>query len=59
MEGNLPAGVTSFVGRKAELAETKKLLGIARLVTLTGLGGVGKSRLALRVAHAVRRAFPG
>ncbi|MBO3747209.1 LuxR family transcriptional regulator [Streptosporangiaceae bacterium NEAU-GS5] len=59
MEGNLPAGVTSFVGRKTDLAETKKLLGIARLVTLTGLGGVGKSRLALRVAHAVRRAFPG
>ncbi|GAA5073840.1 putative ATPase [Thermocatellispora tengchongensis] len=55
----LPAEVTSFVGRRAELAEIKRLLGVSRLVTLTGLGGVGKSRLALRAARAVRRSFPG
>ncbi|GLW10497.1 hypothetical protein Misp01_56250 [Microtetraspora sp. NBRC 13810] len=55
---NLPAEVTSFVGRRAELAEIKRLLGVSRLVTLTGLGGVGKSRLAMRAARAVHRSFP-
>ncbi|MEV7096652.1 LuxR C-terminal-related transcriptional regulator [Amycolatopsis sp. NPDC051045] len=56
--GNLPAELTSFVGRRNELAEAKRLLSAARLVTLTGAGGVGKTRLALRVAADVRRAFP-
>lgn len=56
--GNLPAELTSFVGRRLELAEAKRLLAAARLVTLTGAGGVGKTRLALRVAAEVRRAFP-
>ncbi|PBC39575.1 protein kinase [Rhodococcus sp. ACS1] len=55
--GNLPLEVTSFVGRRRELAETKKMLSGARLVTLTGIGGVGKTRLALRVATDSRRAF--
>ncbi|ADJ45112.1 LuxR family transcriptional regulator fused with ATPase domain [Amycolatopsis mediterranei S699] len=56
--GNLPAELTSFVGRRHELGEAKRLLATARLVTLTGAGGVGKTRLALRVAADVRRAFP-
>ncbi|ETK34717.1 ATP-binding protein [Microbispora sp. ATCC PTA-5024] len=55
----LPAEVTSFVGRRHELAEVKRLLTGSHVVTLTGVGGVGKSRLALRVAMDVRRAFPG
>ena len=46
----LPAEVTSFVGREAELAQLAKLLDTARLVTVTGPGGVGKTRLALRAA---------
>jgi predicted ATPase len=56
---NLPAEVTGFVGRRAELAEARRLLGLARLVTLTGLGGVGKSRLAVQAAQEVARSFPG
>ncbi|WP_205315244.1 ATP-binding protein [Nonomuraea lactucae] len=54
---NLPADLTSFVGRKRELAEIKRLLSVSRLVTLTGVGGVGKTRLALRAATDQRRAF--
>ncbi|MFE3448276.1 ATP-binding protein [Nonomuraea sp. NPDC059194] len=53
----LPAELTSFVGRRHEIAEVKRLLGGSRLVTLLGVGGVGKTRLALRVAADVRRAF--
>jgi predicted ATPase/DNA-binding CsgD family transcriptional regulator len=56
--GNLPAEVTSFVGRRQEIAEVKRLLARSRLVTLTGAGGVGKTRLAVRVAGQLRRAFP-
>src|SRR5437764_485252 len=55
--GNLPAELSSFVGRRRELSEIRRLLSSARLVTLTGFGGVGKSRLALRVAADVRRSF--
>lgn len=57
--GNLPASTTGFVGRKQDLAEVKRLLAKARLVTLTGVGGVGKTRLALHVAADLRRAFTG
>ncbi|MFD9970007.1 LuxR C-terminal-related transcriptional regulator [Streptomyces sp. NPDC059017] len=53
----LPPELTSFVGRRRETEEVKALLSTARLVTLTGPGGVGKTRLALRVARRVRRAF--
>jgi hypothetical protein len=48
--GILPAPVSSFVGREQALVELHQLLGSARLVTLTGAGGVGKTRLALQVA---------
>ena len=47
---NLPTQLTSFVGREREIAEIKRLLGTTRLVTLTGSGGCGKTRLALQVA---------
>jgi predicted ATPase/DNA-binding NarL/FixJ family response regulator len=55
--GNLPVDVTSFVGRRREITLTKRLLSESRVVTLTGPGGVGKTRLALRVAANVRRMF--
>jgi predicted ATPase/DNA-binding SARP family transcriptional activator len=48
---NLPAALTSFVGRDRELVDIEHLLGETRLLTLTGVGGVGKTRLALEVAH--------
>lgn len=47
---NLPIQVTSFIGRHQEMAEVDKLLRASRLVTLTGAGGCGKSRLAVEVA---------
>lgn len=50
---NLPAQMTSFVGRDDELEELLRLLTTARLVTLTGMGGSGKTRLALEAAQAV------
>ncbi|MFE5700998.1 ATP-binding protein [Rhodococcus koreensis] len=55
--GNLPFELSSFVGRRREVTEAKRLLSATRLVTLTGIGGVGKTRLALRVAADVARAF--
>ena len=54
---NLPAELTSFVGHRGELAEVRRLLTGSRLVTLTGPGGVGKTRLALRAAAGLARAF--
>ncbi|GAA1117372.1 LuxR family transcriptional regulator [Kribbella jejuensis] len=56
-KGRLPAEVTSFVGRRRELADTRRLLAGSRLLTLLGVGGVGKTRLALRMAAEVRRTF--
>ncbi|MGA7910388.1 MAG: AAA family ATPase, partial [Candidatus Dormiibacterota bacterium] len=47
---NLPAELTSFVGREPQLAELRRLLHRSRLITLTGPGGAGKTRLALRLA---------
>jgi predicted ATPase/DNA-binding NarL/FixJ family response regulator len=56
--GNLPIDLSSFIGRRRELGEVRRRLTEARLVTLTGVGGTGKTRLALRVAAEVQRAFP-
>jgi predicted ATPase/DNA-binding CsgD family transcriptional regulator len=53
--GRLPADVTSFVGRRDEIREILRLLGTTRLVTLTGGGGIGKTRLAVAVATRMRR----
>jgi len=55
--GNIPLELSSFVGRRRESGEVKRLIADSRLVTLTGVGGVGKTRLSLRVAADVRRAF--
>jgi predicted ATPase/DNA-binding CsgD family transcriptional regulator len=56
--GNLPAEASSFIGRRRELAELRRKLTAARLVSLCGPGGVGKSRLALRIATDLARGFP-
>lgn len=55
--GNLAAEFTSFVGRRAERAEIRRLMETSRLVTLTGFGGIGKTRLAVRVAADLNRTF--
>jgi DNA-binding CsgD family transcriptional regulator len=57
--GNLPAEAASFIGRRHELAEVRRKLTEARLVSLVGPGGVGKSRLAVRVATDLARGFRG
>jgi predicted ATPase/DNA-binding SARP family transcriptional activator len=54
---NLPASLTSFIGRERELIEVERLLRANRLLTLTGPGGCGKTRLALEVARALAPAF--
>jgi predicted ATPase/DNA-binding CsgD family transcriptional regulator len=54
----LPTELTSFVGRRQELREVKRLLTTTRLLTLTGSGGAGKTRLALRAAAEMSRGFP-
>ena len=56
--GNLRQATTSFVGRDSEVAEIKEALRAHRLVTLTGVGGVGKTRLALEVAAQMSDEFP-
>lgn len=55
---NLPADRTSFVGRGRELAEVKRALAMTRLLTLTGAGGSGKTRLALEVARNLVSSYP-
>jgi predicted ATPase len=52
MKTNLPAALTGFVGRELEIAEAGELLRRARVVTLTGPGGCGKTRLAVEIARA-------
>ncbi|MBO0820437.1 MAG: hypothetical protein J2P26_06255, partial [Nocardiopsaceae bacterium] len=56
--GRLPAEITAFVGRTAELAQVCRLLDAWRLVTVTGTGGVGKTRLALRAAGMAAGRYP-
>ena len=56
--GNLRAPTTSFIGREAELADLETALKAHRLVTLIGVGGVGKTRLALEVATRLADSFP-
>jgi predicted ATPase/DNA-binding CsgD family transcriptional regulator len=56
---NLPVALTSFVGRERELAELREALAETRLLTLTGPGGCGKTRLALRAGAEVLDRFPG
>jgi predicted ATPase/DNA-binding CsgD family transcriptional regulator len=56
--GNLPQELTSFVGRTRQLAEIKQCLSTARLVTLHGPAGVGKTRLSLRIAAESQRVYP-
>jgi len=55
---NLPAPVTDLIGRDHAVARVRELLTAGRLVTLTGPGGVGKTSVALAVAHAVADTFP-
>lgn len=55
---NLPAQTSAFIGREAEIAEVVELVGSTRLLTLTGAGGAGKSRLALRAVADLGLRFP-
>ena len=55
---NLPHQATSFIGRERELAEVKNLLGTSRLLTLLGMGGLGKTRLSLQTAAEQIHHFP-
>jgi predicted ATPase/DNA-binding SARP family transcriptional activator len=54
---NLPLALTSFVGRTSELAEVTSLCSRSRMVTLTGAGGIGKTRLAIKVASELAASF--
>jgi predicted ATPase len=56
--GNLRPAVTSFIGRESEVAELQAVMKAHRLMTLTGVGGVGKTRLALEVAARLADEFP-
>jgi predicted ATPase/DNA-binding SARP family transcriptional activator/DNA-binding CsgD family transcriptional regulator len=55
---NLPTPLTSFVGREREMLEARRLLSMTRLLTLTGAGGSGKTRLAQEVARGLTGAYP-
>jgi predicted ATPase/class 3 adenylate cyclase len=58
LPNNLPLPVTSFIGREQELAEVQGLLAHSRLITLTGRGGTGKTRLALEAAEQLVARYP-
>ncbi|MDP1533448.1 MAG: tetratricopeptide repeat protein, partial [Rubrivivax sp.] len=58
IDNNLPEQLSSFVGRERELGELKALLGKTRLLTLLGMGGLGKTRLALQVAAELMAEYP-
>src|SRR5258708_10046824 len=55
--GNVPAEATSFIGRRRELADLRRKLASARVLSLVGPGGVGKTRLAIRAATDLSRGF--
>src|ERR1043165_2273986 len=55
---NLPEHLTTFIGRELEIAEVKRLLTGTRLLTITGTGGVGKTRLSLRIATDLLHDYP-
>ena len=55
--GNLPIPLSTFIGREHEIAEIQRLLASNRLITLTGPGGCGKTRLGLKVAHELLKEF--
>ncbi len=57
LPNNLPIHLTSFIGREREMAEVKRLLATTRLLTITGAGGAGKTRLALQVAAELLEVF--
>ncbi len=50
--GPLPVSLTSFIGRESDLAEVRRLLGFTRMLTLTGAGGIGKTRLAIEAGRS-------
>jgi non-specific serine/threonine protein kinase len=54
---NLPIQLTSFVGREREIADVKRLLSSSHIITLTGTGGCGKTRLAIQVANSMSESF--
>ena len=56
-KSNLPVPLTSFVGREREIEEVRRLLGTTRLLTLTGAGGIGKTRLAIQAANELARLY--
>jgi len=58
LPNNLPRQVTSFIGREQEMAEVKALLGRTRLLTLTGSGGCGKTRLGVQAAADMLESYP-
>jgi predicted ATPase/class 3 adenylate cyclase/DNA-binding XRE family transcriptional regulator len=58
MPNNLPIQLTSFIGREREIDEIRQLLNSARLVTLTGAGGTGKTRLAIEVTRKIGDRYP-
>ena len=58
LPSNLPQQATTFIGRERELREVKEHLASARLLTLLGMGGLGKTRLSLQVAAELRHQFP-
>ncbi|HEY2287133.1 MAG TPA: LuxR family transcriptional regulator, partial [Streptosporangiaceae bacterium] len=53
LSGNLPAEPNSFIGRERDLSDLAKMLGEVRALTLSGPGGIGKTRLAVRLARMV------
>src|SRR4249920_1437203 len=56
--GNLPVELTSFVGRRQGLTDLKRAMASTRLLTLTGAGGIGKTKLALRAGRESVRQYP-